>query len=725
MTITQQFLIISLLPLSFLGMIAYVWRTGLLRRELLQWWTIVLTAAAVWGSSILRYFGGTTFSIGFKYSWGIVGKYALIITAVALLLTTINRLAVPRQHGRFALGLSAFLGVAAFFIDYEIWPYQLPPFTAAGSTIRLFDISMAVWIAAWLVPAVAAWILTRQIKTNAPNSRSHNQIQYWLIVLILFMIGAGLSSVQQTRQPIWQEAGLLAIILAASIGTISFVHNQLPDLQIAVRQLLSRLSGTLIIFGLTWWALTAIVRGVTNLPTDTSPNLVLFLAALFFAGFFTFVYRLVNEITRRLFLPAHGRRDRVLASYRDAVNNLPEPSQLAQVILDVVRVNLGTNDAWFLQAEDGPAGRLALRPLANLTSYAVETSSFTGDSPFTTHLRRSRTPLVQYDIDALNNFDTLLPEERTLLENWKRVLYMPLHAGDNLVAVLALGDKTSGESYDRKDFDQLQTIADKFSPLLVQAKNLAGLRQINDHIFAQNQILTHEKQHLRELMEMYAQFSSMVSSDLKRPFNTINREIENLRDALSGNESNVKLLDNFRREIQQLDTKITRLITIANRLQSREKFQIEAANLDQITQQAIHNLHTMAEARRVDVKYDPLAVTPPVLGDSQQLQEAIQHLLHNAIKYNKIGGEVILHCTVDGDELCLRVRDTGVGIPEERLNKIWQGFSFPQNGNGRNAGLGLTLVQHIITAHGGHVEAKSSYGSGSLFSVYLPIAYNT
>jgi two-component system phosphate regulon sensor histidine kinase PhoR len=725
MTLTQQFLIISLFPLSFLGMVVYIWRTGLLRRELLQWWTIVLIAAAVWGSSILRYFGGTTFSINLRYTWGIVGKYALVVTAVALLLTTINRLAVPKQHGRFTFGLSIFLGVAAFLIDYEIWPYQLPPFTVAGSTIRLFDLSMAVWIAAWLVPALAAWILTRQVKTNIPNSRSRNQIQYWLIVLILFMIGAGLSSIQQIRQPVWQEAGLLLIILATLIGTVSFVHSQLPDLEIAIRQLLSRLSGTLIIFGLTWWALTAIVRSVTNLPTDTSPNLVLFLAALFFAGFFTIVYRLVNEITRRLFLPAHGRRDKLIASYQDAVNNLPEPDQLAHVILDVVRVNLGTNDAWFLQVDDGPAGKVALRPLANLASSTVETSSFTGDSPFTAHMRRSRSPLVQYDIDTLSSFDNLLPEEQALLENWRRVLYMPLHAGDNLIAILALGSKTTGESYDRKDFEQLQTISDKFSPLLVQAKNLAGLRQINDHIFTQNQILTHEKQHLHELMAMFAQFNKMVTSDLKRPFNHINRELEKLQTALANNAAGTKTLDTFSQEIHQLENKITRLITIANRLQSREKFQIEVANLDQITQQAIHNLHTMAEARHVAVKYEPPTTTPSVLGDSQQLQEAIQQLLHNAIKYNKIGGEVSLSCAVDGNELYLRMRDTGVGIPEDRLNNIWQGFSFPQNGNGRNAGLGLTLVHHIITAHGGHVEAKSTYGSGSIFSVYLPIAYNT
>lgn len=724
MTITQQFLLVSLLPLSFLGMIAYIWRAGLLRRELLQWWTIVLLAATVWGSSVLRFYGGTTISLAAKFTWGIVGKYALTVMALALLWTTVNYLHVPKKHGRFAFGLSVILGMVAFFTDYEIWPYQLPPFTVAGSTVRLFDISMAVWIAAWLVPMVAAWMLARQIKNSAPNSRNRNQIQYWLIVQGLFILGAGSASIQQIRQPVWQEAGLLLIILAGLLGTISFVHSQLPDLQIAVRQILSRLSGTLIIFGLTWWALSFIVHSVTNLPANTSPNLVLFLAALFFAGFFTIVYRLINEVTRRLFIPSPNRYEKIMSSYQDAVNNLLEPPQLAELTLDTIRTNLGTNDAWFLQVEDGPAGGISLRPLANLNNYTIETSSFAGDSPFVEHLRRSPMPLVQYDIDTLNNFDHLSADERALLESWKRVLYMPLHAGNDLVAVLALGSKTTGESYDRKDFEQLQLIASQLGPMLIQAQNLARLREINDHIFVQNQTLTHEKQHLHELLAMYTQFTNMVTSDLKRPFNHINRQIEKLQEALAGSDSTHKLLDNFNEEISQLETKITRLITIANRLRSHKDFQIGTADLDQITQQAIQSLNTMAEARRVAVKYDPPVSPPSVLGDARQLQEAIQHLLHNAIKYNKIGGEVTLHHLVDGDELCLRIHDTGVGIPEDRLDQIWQNFSFPHNGNGRHAGLSLTLVQHIIAAHGGHVEAQSNYGAGSVFSVYLPIAYN-
>ncbi|MEJ2747448.1 MAG: GAF domain-containing protein, partial [Anaerolineae bacterium] len=670
MTLTQQFLVISLLPLSFLGLVVYTWRGGQQRQELQQWWTIVLSAAAVWASSILRFYGGATFPISVKFTWGIVGKYALVITAVALLFTTFSHLAVPKQHGRFAFGLSLFLAVAAFLIDYEIWPYQLPELTLAGSSIRLFDISMAVWIASWLVPSLAAWMLSRQVKAGSPPSRYRNQINYWLIVLALFMIGAGLASVQQTRQPLWQEAGLLVILLAAFTGTISLDRRQLPDLQVVLRQLFSRLSGSLIVFGLTWWALAAIVRGVTNLPANTSPNLVLFLAALLFAGFFTLIYRFINQVTHRLFMPGKSRRHIKLADYQADIGPLPEPSQLADLTLHIVRKNLNTNDAWFFAVEDGPRDQLVLRPLANLNNYPLEAASFSGSSPFVAYLRANQTPLIQYDIEALHNFAQLPADEKAVLDDWKRVVYMPLHGGDNLVGVLALGQKNSGEPYDRQDFEQLQSLAAEFGPLLVHAQSIANLRQINNHLFAQNTHLAHEKQHLQQLLALFNEFGALVSSDLKRPFTLVNSELETLQSSLKSDRTAASQVAAISRQLQELEAKLTRLVIISSKLQGRGTLDIAENDIDTIIQQAIYSLKTMADARRVEVQYEAAATTLAVMSDARQLQEAIHLLLHNAIKYNKIGGAVQINYVITGDQVCINIRDTGVGIPEERLETI-------------------------------------------------------
>ncbi|MCP4423883.1 MAG: HAMP domain-containing histidine kinase [Chloroflexi bacterium] len=728
MSLTQQFVLISIFPLSFLGMAAYLWRLGLKRRELLRWWILALAAAAVWAGSILRFYGGVTIPQTISFTWGVIGRYAFSATAVAILITTFNHLSVSRQYGRFALGLSGGLGLAALALDSAIWRYQIPNFSLVGQTIRHFDLFIAVWIASWLIPIVAAWILTQQINADLPNSIYRNQAHYWLLLLSLFMLGGGLTSIQQPGQPAWQEAGLLAVILAALTGTVSIAHTHLPDLQITLRRLLSRLSGTLIIFGLTWVALSVIVRGATQLPEGASPNLVLFIAAAIFAGVFTFIYRLVNDLTRRLFLPALARRKETLLSYNEAIGTLPEPTPLARQFLQIIQVELRTDDAWVFSAEDGSANYhlasdLTLRPLASLGERPIETISLTEGSLFLAHLRQNRGPLLQYDIDTLNSFDEMPDEEKRMLAGWERVLYMPLHAGGRLAGLLALGPKAMGESYDRQDFEQLQSLTSQISPLLVQAQHMINLRQESERAALQNQTLAYQKRQLREALNLHGQFAELISPELRQPFIAIRQHIEKIENSLAEDDRARQLTGDLSRQVEQLRATLERLISLSGSICLDDDFSFQPTNLDVVVQQAIRRLKTMAEARRVLVEYDSGAALPPVMGDAIQLEEAVRRLLHNAIKYNKIGGTVRLDFAVQDRQVALHVSDTGVGVPKERLSTLWQGLShFNHADNGRNPGLGLTLTQYIIAAHGGHLEVESKYGSGSVFSVFLPVA---
>jgi len=732
MSLTQQFLIISILPLSFIGMIAYLWRANLKRRPLFFRWSLTLLSAAVWASSVIRFFGGTTFSEILIYNWGIVGTYALSLTAVFLLYTTIIYLPIPRNYGRIGLGISLLLWAIAIPLNPIILPNLLPSLTLFGQAIRQFDIWASVWIASWVLPIVATWILTQKLNNDLPPSLYRNQVQFWLVVIFLLMIGSGLGSVQQPGQTGWQQASVLVIMLAALTGTISLASTTLPDLQLSLRQLLSSLVSLLVVFGLTWGALALLVRAVRDLPENTPQNgeiLLLLVAAALFVGLFTLLNRLIQKISRRLFLPGSVRKEAVFAEFSNVIGNLPEPEQLGQLFLRLVQAHLTTDDAWLFTTHDGPGGKLILRPLARLDSTIPETLTVAGDSPVAHSLRQNEAPLVQYDIDTLDSFAELPEAERNMLARWGRILYKPLCAGDSLIGVLALGLKTSGGSYSQLDFDQLQNLARQMSPLLAQAQNVSSLRQINDYVFQKNRSLTRDRQHLQELTTLYSQFVDLVSPDLRRPFTELTQDVQQLQT--QDDTVTLELANQIGQHINEIKKPIEKLISTSSRIQMRNNFNFQLVRLDELGQQAVRNLRTMAEARRVVIEFNISTSHTTLLGDSEQLLEAMQHLLHNAIKFNKIGGVVQVECGLVGSELFLRVVDTGVGIPPERLDTVWAGLAklkvsnlLKANGNGRSVGIGLALARFIVLAHGGRVEAQSKYGAGSVFTIYFPLVFD-
>ena len=387
----------------------------------------------------------------------------------------------------------------------------------------------------------------------------------------------------------------------------------------------------------------------------------------------------------------------------------------------MVQSNLATDDAWLFLADDAPGGKLVLRPLTGLSSNPQETIDFAHDDPITLYLRQKRDTLAQYDINTLDSFDGVPEETRETLHGWQRVLYKPLHAGDSLIGVLALGAKYDGRAYDEKDLELLDALVAQTTPLLAQSCHVASLRRINDYVFNQNQAIARDKRHLAELVMLYSQFIHLISPELRRPLNALSQEVQRFQDS-SEDERQKGFAARLDQQIDQARAPIDDLITISTRIQMREKFTFEPVRLDSVAQKAIRHLRTMADARRVEVTLNVDTPMTTVLGDAEQLTEAVQYLLHNAIKFNKIGGAVQMDIVAIGNQLCLRVQDSGVGIPPERLDGVWTGLSGSRaNGNGRSPGLGLPLARFIVKSHGGDVEVISTYGSGSTFSIFLPL----
>ncbi len=724
MTLAQHFLIVSIFPLTFLGLLVFVCFNQSQHRVARRWWLATLLAATLWSSVILRFHVDQAFTAELIYGWGVAANYGLSLTALGLLLATGAYLGFDRSRRITAVAITAVLIVAAFMLDIHLWGYYLGPLLIVGQVVDQFDLWIAMWIASWWLAAFSALLVTLQQRQVAPaDSIYRNRINYWLIVIILFLLGSSVASVQQHNRPIYQEIGVLFILPAMILGTISIIRSQIPDLQLTVRRLLNRLSGTLIVFGITWLVLSLLAEGLANLPPGLSHNLVLMLAAALFTGLFMLVYRVVDQLTRRVFLPTSQRHDLGLADYTRGIGNLPEPDQLGRLMLHRIALHLGTTDSHCYLVEEGPGGRLMTRPLVNTNGSAMPPpASFAADSPFVTYLRQSRMPLVYYDLTNLPQFADLPETERATLQLWDKMLYLPLKAGDNLIGIIALGVKESGEAYDLAELGWLVAVANQAGPLLAQACHLDSLRHINDFVFAQNQILAHRQQHSHALRSLQHQFVNLVSPELKRPLSDLEKQLNDLHSNENGQPDTA--MSEVRTNVALLRSRLDGLIRTANHIQKQDVFDFKQVHLDAIIRSVMRKLNTMAEARRILIEYNMAKLVPDIEGDEARLHEAIHHLLHNAIKFNKIGGQVKIDCYVESGDLCVRINDSGVGIRPDRLPHIWFGPG-RQETNGsqiQDSGLGLMLAQFIITAHGGHIDVETSYGQGSTFTVYLPLA---
>ena len=727
MTLSLQFFVLSALPASFLALFGYTWWRGGtgMRQQAVYRWGFTLLATAVWSSGILRFYVDDPFSAHFIFYWGKVATYAFSLAAGGALLTTQRYLRTPSRPAQVAVALGAVLWLLAALLDPLFWPPQLPFALLPGQPLRHFDLWAAVWVASWALPLLAAWLLTAQINRALPTSLYRNQARYWLLTLALFGLGGVLTSIRQPGQPLWQEISALTVILAALVGTISLTHRQLPDLQIAARQLVYRLAGATAVFLLIWFALALILSGLRNLPPGADLNLILILLAAAVAALLVAVYSLTNRLARRLVLPAATGREQAMADYHQAVGYFPEVESVSLLFLRLAQATVGSDDAWLFLADDGPGGVLLLRPVATLTGQAVATAEFAAESPFSRHLRQQNEPLIQYDLELVERPDPLSEAEQATLAQWGRMLYAPLRSGDNLAGMLALGRKQSGEPYDQEDYAALMALCAQASPLLAQAQQLANLRQISGHSFRQNRQLAWQNRQLQQLLTLYEGCLNLISPELKRPFPPALATLQKLQKQTAGNATE-SLVVNLSQEMSALSQPLDNLINLVVRVRRQRPLRPERVQLADVAQNAIRALHPLAETRQVQVAYhEPDASLPETLADPEQLQEAVQYVLHNAIKFNKIGGQVHLYSGSEGSDLYLQIADTGVGIPEERLGALWDGLDrLTLNGSSaRRLGVGLVLAQYIVAAHGGRMSVSSRYGAGSVFTIYLPLVY--
>ncbi|WP_019132879.1 sensor histidine kinase [Peptoniphilus obesi] len=226
-----------------------------------------------------------------------------------------------------------------------------------------------------------------------------------------------------------------------------------------------------------------------------------------------------------------------------------------------------------------------------------------------------------------------------------------------------------------------------------------------------------KRQRLEKIRE---EFSANVSHELKTPLTSICGFAELLKNDMVAVDDQKEIINSIYSESNRLLDLIDEIIRISS-LESSVTVKKEDVNLREIADELAYQFRDKAEKKNVRIIVNG---NEKLMANNTMMWELLSNLLDNAIKYNKEDGSVKIDMSRDNDNVILSVEDTGIGIDNKDLDRVFERFYRVDKSRSKKSGgtgLGLSIVKHIIKNHDGNLKVESELGKGTKITVYLPI----
>ncbi len=233
-----------------------------------------------------------------------------------------------------------------------------------------------------------------------------------------------------------------------------------------------------------------------------------------------------------------------------------------------------------------------------------------------------------------------------------------------------------------------------------------------------------------DAVRMRDMFFSIAAHELKSPLTALLGQAQLLRRRAGREHSlddrNVRTLDTLISQAQRMNRLVMALLDISRLEQGRLALEIAELDLGDLARRVVEEARPALERHRL--VYDADGASLPVRGDSLRLEQVLQNLIGNAVKYSPDGGTVRVTARRAGEQVALSISDEGIGIPAAALPRLFQRFYRASNVDARQItgmGIGLFVVRELVELHGGTVAVASTEGKGSTFTLNLPLYERT
>lgn len=328
---------------------------------------------------------------------------------------------------------------------------------------------------------------------------------------------------------------------------------------------------------------------------------------------------------------------------------------------------------------------------------------------------------------------TLLREKYSLVE-----LPVLIMTADNRAESLVVSFECGANDYLKKPFER--------SELLTRVKTLIDLKHsIKEAIKLQFQIenttkqveelsenFEENKRMLTEVLEydkLKTEFFANVSHELRTPLNVIwstTQLLQSIKLTSHGEKYDIN------RYLKIMNQNTLRLLRLINNLIDTTKIDggylalnLTNDNIVYAVEEIVFSAASYTESQDINLIFDTEVEEKYMAFDSDKIERIVLNILSNAIKFTERGGSIFVNIYDLGDKIKLSIKDTGIGIPEDKLESVFGRFAQVNRSisrRGEGSGIGLALVKSLVELHGGKVYVKSKVGEGSEFIIELPVA---
>ncbi len=224
---------------------------------------------------------------------------------------------------------------------------------------------------------------------------------------------------------------------------------------------------------------------------------------------------------------------------------------------------------------------------------------------------------------------------------------------------------------------------------------------------------------LQTSFENEVQFTSDVSHELRTPITVILTQAEYGKGYISSVEEAQKSFGIIEKEGQKMSKLVSQLLTLARMERGRQKLNLENINLSELIEMTVETQTLSAKSKNIKII---TKIMPEIYAniDEMMIMRVFTNLISNAISYGKQNGTVTVELFLKEDKIISKISDDGIGISEDKLDKIWLRFyQVDPSKNGDNSGLGLSMVKKIVELHKGEIFVESELGKGTTFTIIL------